>query len=69
MKIMHIERLIDVGGFSATEEWKMIEGHITQAIKAIQWPPGSGSFTLYAQPGKARGESRRPKNEKEVLPN
>jgi len=56
MKIMQVERLIDVGGFSATEEWKAIERHIMQAIKAIQWPPGSGSFTLYDQPGKGRGK-------------
>lgn len=54
MKIVQVERLIDVGAFSATEKWT-IERHITQAIKAIQWPPGSGSFTLYDQPGKARG--------------
>jgi hypothetical protein len=56
MKIIKIERLIDVGVFSGTEAWKTIEQNITQAIKAIQWPPGSGSFTLYDQPGKARGE-------------
>ena len=56
MKIMQIERLIDAGGFSSTSEWKKIEGHIAQAIKAIQWPPGSGFFTLYDQHGKARGE-------------
>jgi hypothetical protein len=56
MKIVHAERLIDVGGFSTTEEWKTIEHQITQAIKSIQWPPGSESFTLYDQSGKARGE-------------
>ncbi len=56
MKIVRVERLIDVGGFSATRDWKNLEKHITQAIKTIQWPPGSGSFTLYDQPGKARGE-------------
>ena len=59
MKIMHEERLIDVGGFSATEEWKIIRGHITEAIKSIQWPPGSGSFILYDQPGKERGREWR----------
>ncbi|MCL6611227.1 MAG: hypothetical protein K6T66_06780 [Peptococcaceae bacterium] len=56
MKIIHIERLIDKGNFSTSEEWKIIESHITQAIKSIQWPPGSGSFTLYDQPGKGRGK-------------
>jgi len=56
MKIIRVERLIDSGGFSHTEVWKTIENHIRQAIEAIEWPPGSGSFTLYDQPGKARGE-------------
>jgi hypothetical protein len=56
MKIIKVERLIDAGGFSNTEIWKTIENHIRQAIEAIEWPPGSGSFTLYDQPGKARGE-------------
>ena len=56
MKIVQMERLIDVGGFSNTEQWKTIENHIMQAIKSIQWPPGSGSFTLFDQPGKARGQ-------------
>ncbi|MGA2518947.1 MAG: hypothetical protein ABSG44_20685 [Thermodesulfobacteriota bacterium] len=56
MKIIRVERLIDAGGFSQSETWKTIEKHIMQAIKAIEWPPGSGSFTLFDQPGKARGE-------------
>jgi hypothetical protein len=56
MKIVQTERLIDVGGFSGTQEWKMIENHVTSAIKAVEWPPGSGSFTLFAQSGKDRGQ-------------
>lgn len=56
MKIVQMEFLIDAGGFSATEEWRAIKKHITQSINAIQWPPGSGSFTLYDEPGKARGK-------------
>jgi len=56
MKIIRVERLINAGGFSQTETWKAIEKHIKQAIEAIEWPPGSGSFTLFDQPGKARGE-------------
>jgi hypothetical protein len=56
MKIIRVQRLIDAGGFSQTETWKTVEKHIRQAIEAIEWPPGSGSFTLYDQRGKARGE-------------
>jgi hypothetical protein len=56
MKIVEVERLIDVGGFSSTEEWKTLETHIRQAIQRIEWPPGSGSFTLYDESGKERGQ-------------
>jgi hypothetical protein len=50
MKIVHIERLIDEGGISSTSEWQRIERDIRNAIATIEWPPDSGSFTLY--PGK-----------------
>ncbi len=56
MKIVRIERLIDVGQFSSSNDWKQIEKHVTQSIKSIEWPLGSGSFTLYKQSGKKRGE-------------
>jgi hypothetical protein len=56
MKIVRTERLIDTGGFSQSEEWRQIEDHIRVAIMSIQWPPGSGSFTLYDESGKRPGE-------------
>ncbi len=56
MKIIRIQRLIDAGEFSASQEWKTIESHITAAIHSIQWPPDSGSFTLRDEPGKKRGQ-------------
>jgi hypothetical protein len=59
MKIIRIERLIDVGEFSASSEWKTIESHIMSAIRSIQWPPNSGSFTLRDELGKKRGEGSR----------
>ena len=55
MKIVQIEVLIDAGHFSRSNEWKIIKGHIIQAIKSVEWPPGSGSFTLYDESGKERG--------------
>lgn len=66
MKIMKIERLIDAGGFSKTKEWKTIYDHITKAIKSIEWPQGSGSFTLYPESGKNRGEGNGVKPIKEA---
>ncbi len=56
MKIVRVERLIDAGSFSNTAAWKTIEGHILEAIKTIQWPPGAGSFTLRDESGKKRGK-------------
>ena len=56
MKIVRTDILIDAGGFAKSEGWKIRYGQICNAIKAIEWPPGSGAFTLYDQPGKKRGE-------------
>jgi hypothetical protein len=56
MKIVQIERIIDAGTFSQSEEWQSIELQIFQAIQSIEWPPGSGSFTLFNEPGKKRGQ-------------
>jgi hypothetical protein len=56
MKIAQIKRLIDNGGFSSTKEWEVIENHIKKAIETVDWPPGSGSFTLFDQSGKKRGQ-------------
>jgi hypothetical protein len=66
MKIMRVERLIDAGGFSQSKEWQTIYDHITRAIKSIEWPTGSGSFTLYPQSGKKRGEGNGVKPIKEA---
>ena len=56
MKIIKIETLIDAGPFTKTSDWATIHHHIEQSIKAIEWPAGSGSFTLFDEPGKKRGQ-------------
>lgn len=56
MKIERFECLIDKGNFSQSNDWEKIQGHIYQAIQKIEWPIGSGSFTLFDQSGKSRGE-------------
>ncbi|MBN1102483.1 MAG: hypothetical protein JXL84_03615 [Deltaproteobacteria bacterium] len=56
MKIVRTEKLIDSGEFSRSKKWRQIEDHIRTAIMSIQWPPGSGSFTLYDESGKKPGE-------------
>ncbi len=67
MKVVKIEILIDGGGFSATAEWATIQSHIITSIQAVEWPPGSGSFTLYDEPGKKRGEGSGVKPIKEAF--
>ena len=56
MKIMSVNRLLDKGGFTGTQEWQEITKEISDAIAAVQWPPGSGSFLLYPELGKKRGQ-------------
>jgi hypothetical protein len=56
MKIIQIERIIDAGNFPQSHDWRKIERDIFQAIQSIEWPPGSGSFTLFDEPGKRRGQ-------------
>ncbi|MCD6298737.1 MAG: restriction endonuclease [Deltaproteobacteria bacterium] len=56
MKFMKMEVLIDKGDFSKSDEWKTIYDQIQQAIAAIEWPPGSSSFTIHKQSGKKRGQ-------------
>jgi hypothetical protein len=48
--------LIKKGQFSSSESFKTILGQIKEAIKSVEWPAGSGSFTIHKQSGKKRGE-------------
>jgi hypothetical protein len=55
MKIVRTEILLDAGGVGKSVEWTRRYEEICKAIKTIEWPPGSGSFTLYDESGKKRG--------------
>lgn len=67
MKLKTMEILIDKGPFSSSNELKNIYKQIEEAIKAVDWPPGSGSFTIYKQSGKKRGEGSGVKLIKEIF--
>jgi len=56
VKVVRTEILLDAGAFSGSSQWKRIQGDVKRAIMSVQWPPGSGSFTLHDQCGKKRGE-------------
>jgi hypothetical protein len=55
MKLVHKEILIDLGGVSESAEWEEAESDIEHAIRAVDWPTGTGLFTLFTEPG---GKSR-----------
>lgn len=56
MKIVHIETLISRGKFPVSAEWKSIRRTVCNAVSSVDWPPGSGKFTIYPQSGKKSGE-------------
>ena len=54
MKIMREVELISRGRFARSEEWKSIRKKLHKAISRIDWPTGSGKFTIYPESGKKR---------------
>jgi hypothetical protein len=56
MKVVHTELIISAGHFPRSKEWEKVQAHIHAAIRSIEWPTGSGSFTLHDEPGKKRGQ-------------
>jgi hypothetical protein len=56
MMIVRTEVLIDAGDVGKLPEWQARYEEICDAIRAIEWPPVSGSFTLYDQSGKKTSE-------------
>ncbi len=55
-KLVAFRLLIDAGDVSRSREWQEARAEIERAIGLVEWPPGSGSFTLYDQSGKKTGE-------------
>jgi hypothetical protein len=56
VKISHIETLINRGYFPDSEEWQQIRQQAINAVISVDWPPGSGLFTIYPESGKKRNE-------------
>lgn len=55
MKIVRVDTLISNGPFATSEEWRRIQEGLHQAVKSVDWPPGSGTFKIYPERGKERG--------------
>lgn len=56
MRIVQEVRLIGCGAYSDSEGWRRTRDAILTAVQAVDWPPGSGLFTIYPESGKKRGE-------------
>lgn len=56
MRIVNVETLISSGVFPSSEEWESIRESVYAAVSGVDWPVGSGSFTIYPESGKKRGE-------------
>ena len=54
MKIVQVETLISKGDFPASIEWRKVRASLHKAIRAVDWPRGSGKFTIYPESGKKR---------------
>jgi hypothetical protein len=56
MKITKVYTLKSRGSYVTTDHWKSTRENIHNAIRRCEWPVGSGSFTIYPESGKKRGE-------------
>lgn len=54
MKIVHIETVLSSGAFAASREWADLRAATLASIGAVDWPDGSGRFTIYPELGKKR---------------
>lgn len=56
MKIVREETLLSCGRYASSAEWKLTRSTLYKAIQEVDWPRGSGKFTIYPESGKKRGQ-------------
>ncbi len=56
MKIVREEMLLSCGKYASSVEWKRTRKSLYKAIRQVDWPRGAGTFTIYPELGKRRGE-------------
>ena len=56
MKIVREVSLASRGAFAKSPGWKAARQKLHRAIRAVEWPPNSGKFTIYPESGKRRGQ-------------
>lgn len=47
MKIVHIETILSRGTYSESKHWEETRSSLHRAVQKCEWPPGSGSFTIF----------------------
>lgn len=67
VKIVQEVSLISRGDFANSKEWATARRKLHAAIKKVEWPSGSGKFTIYPEKGKERGKGNGVKPIKEGL--
>jgi hypothetical protein len=55
VKIVETVDLLRSGTFPTSAEWRKVCADVRTAVKATDWPHGSGKFTIYPESGKKRG--------------
>jgi hypothetical protein len=56
VKIAKVVTLIACGKYAGSPEWTKLQRKLRDAIRRVDWPPGSGSFTICPESGRKRGE-------------
>jgi hypothetical protein len=56
MKLVETHDIFSVGMFAKSEEWRIACKQVKEAIHAVDWHPGNGTFTIYPESGKKRGK-------------
>lgn len=49
MRIVAVDSVISCGSYATSRHWRRTRREIHDAVRACEWPPGSGSFTIYPQ--------------------
>ncbi len=55
MKIVREETLISCGKYAKSQDWKKTRTSLYKAIREVDWPRGTGKFTIHPEAGKWRG--------------
>ena len=56
MKVVERQDIIAKGDFPTSAVWEMACAAVEKAVRATDWPHGSGKFTIYPESGKRRRE-------------